>query len=236
MRNFFIQARAFEVCRSIIFNEASFLAAPEWMRLTDALADTGDGAPGSALNEMLKLIVLCSSLRVRTSQFIQSLTATSSSSSGNTHLDALEIATEGFELCEAMEEWKSKASFQQQNQQEALLSTTFYSATRIYLSGNYDYDLQHWRAMAVAVPVLHEDQVNEHFETIIHTTRSALKSSRLSPLLFLFPLRVAGARARRREQRDAVSDLLREVRKQFVVADAMLDELKKLWSRSPIAP
>lgn len=57
MRTFFIQARTFEACRSIIFNQPSFLADPEWISLTDCLSTN--------LDEILKLVVLSSNLRVR---------------------------------------------------------------------------------------------------------------------------------------------------------------------------
>lgn len=57
MRTFFVQARTFEACRAIIFNQPSFLANPEWISLTDG--------PSTNLSEILKLVVLCSSLRVR---------------------------------------------------------------------------------------------------------------------------------------------------------------------------
>lgn len=56
-RTFFIQARTFEACRSIIFDQPSFLADPEWIGLTDYLA--------TDLDEILNLVVLSSNLRVR---------------------------------------------------------------------------------------------------------------------------------------------------------------------------
>lgn len=64
-RTFFIQARTFEVCRAIIFNESTFLSNPDWLELTGNLVGdslTGERSPQDAL---LDLVVMCSSLRVR---------------------------------------------------------------------------------------------------------------------------------------------------------------------------
>lgn len=111
-----------------------------------------------------------------------------------------------------------------------LLAKTYYSASSIYLSGNYDYDLEHWQKFNVVVPVLDHGEIVEHFNLIIRLTRKALRDSSLSPLLFLFPLRVAGARAQQKMDKQAVAELLCDIRKQFVVAEAMLGELSELWA------
>ncbi|KAK1700038.1 hypothetical protein BDP55DRAFT_214581 [Colletotrichum godetiae] len=231
-RNFFIQARTFEVCRSIIFNQSSFLAAPEWMELTGNLSEEANTERRVSLDDLLNLIVLCSRLRARTGQFIR--TYTSLSGVEVLSIDALELATEGFYLRDALERWRNDASFPSVQHDEMLLATSYYSATSIYLSGNYDYDIRHWQAMTVAVPVLRRDEISKHVEDILQTTREAFRSSTLSPLLHLFPLRVAGARSRENSQRQAVTECLLEVKKQFAVADAMLVELDELWSLTPI--
>ncbi|KAK2729524.1 C6 finger domain-containing protein [Colletotrichum kahawae] len=220
MRTFFIQARTFEACRSIIFNQPSFLANPEWIGLTDYLSTN--------LDEILKLVVLSSSLRVQTAQFTSK--AFPAQTTSDIHLsEGLELATEGFSLREALDSWKFTASFLPESPDEMLLSIAYYSATSIYLSGNYDYDLAHWQEIGVAVPILSANRIEEHFNTIVVTVKEALKGSSLSPLLFLFPLRVAGARAKHHQQREAVIDLLQSIRRSFIVADAMLEELRELW-------
>ncbi|KAK1522055.1 uncharacterized protein CCOS01_09767 [Colletotrichum costaricense] len=232
MRKFFIQARTFEVCRSIIFNQSSFLAAPEWMKVTQNLSEEANIQSRVSVDDILNIIVLCSRLRARTGQFIR--TYASFPGVEVPSIDALELATEGFYLRDALETWKLDASFSSAQHNEMLLAMSYYSATSIYLSGNYDYDLHHWQAMTVAVPVLSRDEIVKHVEGILQTTREALRSSTLSPLLHLFPLRVAGARSREHSQRQAVTECLLEVKKQFAVADAMLVELDELWSLSPI--
>ncbi|KAK0376355.1 hypothetical protein CLIM01_06289 [Colletotrichum limetticola] len=226
MRKFFIQARTFEVCRSIIFNQSSFLAAPEWMKVTRNLSEEANIQSRASVDDILNIIVLCSRLRARTYASFPGVEVPS--------IDALELATEGFYLRDALDTWKLDASFSSAQHNEMLLAMIYYSATSIYLSGNYDYDLHHWQAMTVAVPVLSRDEILKHVEDILQTTREALRSSTLSPLLHLFPLRVAGARSQEHSQRQAVTECLLEVKKQFAVADAMLVELDELWSLSPI--
>lgn len=109
------------------------------------------------------------------------------------------------------------------------LAKAFFAATSIYLSGNYDYDMQLWQSLNIPIPILPLEDVTKHFDTIILFSRAALKGSNLSPLLFLFPLRVAGARAREIKQRQAVAEMLCRVKKDFVVAEAFLTELEGLW-------
>ncbi|KAK1997849.1 hypothetical protein LX36DRAFT_635448 [Colletotrichum falcatum] len=233
MRTFFIQARSFEVCRSIIFNQASFLAAPEWISLTDNLSKSNVATVRNSLDELLKLIVLCSALRARTAEFIESVPGRLDAEV--CFLEAMSLATEGFNLREALEGWKDSAVFPPERREEMLLSTVYYSATSIYLSGNYDYDLAHWEAMGVGVQVLDSAGIAKHFDAITSTVKEAMRATSLSPLLFLFPLRIAGARAKQRWKQCLVAELLQEVGKKFVVADAMLTELAKLWSSSTIS-
>ncbi|KAI8276729.1 hypothetical protein K4K60_007497 [Colletotrichum sp. SAR11_57] len=183
------------------------------------------------LDEILKLVVLSSNLRVRTADFTGKVFPTQTTS--DVHLsEGLELATEGFSLREALDSWEFTASFLPESTDERLLSTAYHSATSIYLSGNYDYDLAHWQGLGVAVPILSASRIEEHFDAIVATVKEALKGSSLSPLLFLFPLRVAGARAKKRQQREAVISLLQVIRRNFIVADAMLEELRELWTRT----
>ncbi|KAF6833826.1 C6 finger domain-containing protein [Colletotrichum plurivorum] len=228
MRTFFVQARTFEACRSIIFNQPSFLSNPEWISMTEDF-----NLSSTNLDGILKLVVLCSSLRVRTAEFTRKTFSSHTTTLDDLHLSqALDLALEGFNLREALDSWKLTTSLLPESQDETLLSLAYYSATSIYLSGNYDHDLAHWQKMGVAVPILSADRIEEHFGAIVMTVKQALKGSSLSPLLFLFPLRVAGARAKQDRQRDAVTDLLQRVRRKFIVADAMLEELRELWTRT----
>lgn len=148
--------------------------------------------------------------------------------------EALELALEGFSLREALDSWELTTSLLPESRDERLLSMAYYSATSIYLSGNYDYDLAHWQEIGVTVPILSADRIEEHFDGVVATVKEALKGSSLSPLLFLYPLRVAGARATQDWQQEAVAELLQRIRSKFIVADAMLEELRELWTRTVV--
>ncbi|KAM0496623.1 hypothetical protein ACHAO3_008956 [Verticillium nonalfalfae] len=204
---FFLQVRAFEACRAVIFNEVSFLGEDSWRAVFGGQTEE---------DAVLDVIVRCSGLRVRTSDFIENLTDPPSPS--NT-LTALTLADEGATLRAALEAAPACS----------LLTRLLVAATSIYLSGNYDYDLPAWRGLGVAVPTLPVRTVKTHCETIVACAREALKERSLSPLLLLYPLRVAGARAWTVEEQVLVDGLLTEVGREFVVAEAFLGELREIW-------
>lgn len=69
---FFIQARMFEVSRTILFNEPTFLTEPEWVALSrDMWSEEENFESGAArnswrpLDSLLDIMVMCSNLRVR---------------------------------------------------------------------------------------------------------------------------------------------------------------------------
>jgi hypothetical protein len=143
---------------------------------------------------------------------------------------AQSLALEGFQLRAVLSDWAAAASLAPQLTPEMLLATAFHAAASIYLSGNFDYELHHWLEMGIDVPVLSHPDITAYFNSIIRSTRLALKTTSLSAVLFLFPLRVAGARAYTTSQQDAVTGLLEEVKRRFIVGDAFLGELKQLWA------
>lgn len=64
-KRFFTEVKIFEVCRAIVFNEPTFLAQPKWRALSSKFqADLSDPEI-HPLDELLDIIVACSSLRVR---------------------------------------------------------------------------------------------------------------------------------------------------------------------------
>jgi hypothetical protein len=143
---------------------------------------------------------------------------------------AQSLALEGFQLRAVLNDWAAAASLVPHRTPEMLLATTFHAAASIYLSGNFDYEVHHWLEMGINVPVLSNTDITTYFNTIIRSTRLALKTTSLSAVLFLFPLRVAGARAYTTSQQDAVTGLLEEVTRRFIVGDAFLGDLKQLWA------
>lgn len=117
-----------------------------------------------------------------------------------------------------------------------LLARVFYAAISIYLSGVFDYELLHWQEFNLAVPTLDEATVVEHLHTILALTEIGLGSTTLSPVLFLFPLRIAGSRSYHQWQRDRVSALVAQIGRAFVVASAISDDLAKVWKQRPVVP
>lgn len=110
-----------------------------------------------------------------------------------------------------------------------LLANAFFAAISIYLSGVYDYSITLWNSWGISVPTLAEEDVQCHVNTILSSTGFALERTSISHLLYLFPLRVAGARCMDKRQRDQVRMLLRQVGTNFVVAQAFETELSMLW-------
>ncbi|KAM0326335.1 hypothetical protein ACHAQA_006935 [Verticillium albo-atrum] len=206
-RRFFLQVRAFEVCRAVIFNEVSFLGDAAWR---------GVGRGETEEDGVLDAIVLCSGLRVRTGEFIEGLEGLP------TPLDrmtALSLAEEGSRLRDALDAAPTGS----------LLARLLVAATSIYLSGNYDYDLPAWRTLEIEVPILPAETVAAHWSVIVSCAREALRERTLSPLLLLYPLRVAGARAWTAEEQRVIDGLLSEVGSEFIVAEAFLGELREVW-------
>jgi hypothetical protein len=111
----------------------------------------------------------------------------------------------------------------------SLLSSILLAATSIYLSGNYDYDMVTWRSMAIEIPTLSFEALEEKWQTIVQTAKANLSERTFSPLLLLYPLRVAGARAWTEERQKTIEDLLNKVGDEFVVAKTFLEDLRELW-------
>lgn len=110
-----------------------------------------------------------------------------------------------------------------------LLSRIFFAAISIYLSGIFDYELTHWHQLGLIPPTLDEQAVQTHTNTILGLSSLALDATNLSPLLFLFPLRIAGARSRTQWQRDWITKLISRIGSGFAVATAIATELSYVW-------
>lgn len=64
-RKFFVQARIFEVSRTILGNESTFLTQPEWMDLSRRMWTREHGDEWHPLDSLLDIMVMVSNLRVR---------------------------------------------------------------------------------------------------------------------------------------------------------------------------
>ncbi|KAM0424419.1 hypothetical protein ACHAPT_010340 [Fusarium lateritium] len=189
------------------------------------------------LDALLDIIVLCSTLRVRARNLVCSL---QDGQSDALLEDARDIATEGFCLRQALALWQENRT----NSTLTLacergttadgdflsLAEVFFSATSIYLSGVFDYEIVHWQAMGIPVPNLSEEEIQTHVSTILVLSGVVLANSKISPVLTLFPLRVAGARSWDQWQHDCIVELLDKIEQTFPVASAFKMSLRMLWA------
>ncbi|KAF7547428.1 hypothetical protein G7Z17_g7747 [Cylindrodendrum hubeiense] len=236
-KRFFMEVKIFEVCRAIIFNEPTFLAQAKWKALTARLQTDLIGMEAHPLDELLDIIVACSSLRVRTSDFIDEMRPTMPEI---LMAEAHDISMDGFLQRAALAEWdirnaeplqgSPKSDGSVEGDDFVLLAKVFYAATSIYLSGVFDYEITHWQKLGIMVATLDEDEIQMHVQTILEASNIVLHSSSVSPVLLLFPLRVAGARSWHISQQDCILKLLDKVELTFSVAAAFKFELRRLWS------
>ena len=112
-----------------------------------------------------------------------------------------------------------------------MLAKVFFAATSIYLSGVFDYEMPYWQGMGIVAPTLSEDEIQEHVRNILTHTREILFNPSISPLLTLFPLRVAGARSWETWQQDSIMDSLSAIEESFPVAASFRADLQSVWSR-----
>ena len=112
-----------------------------------------------------------------------------------------------------------------------LLAETFFSATSIYLSGVFDYDICHWQSLLLPVPTLSEDEIQQHVASIFCLSQR-LAETTISPLLLLFPLRVASARAWQASQKQQIMESLRMIASSFAVAGAFIADIEDLWDHN----
>lgn len=147
-----------------------------------------------------------------------------------------ELGLEGLEIQDAIYAWHNEAerrlSKPSDHDSQFFLALIYYHALLIFLSGNFDY-FGYWNIMAA--PILPQSEVEEHVSAILELTDEALRTSNLAGTLMFFPLRVAGSRARKEEQRSKIVKMLNSVFwKGFVVAGRMKDDLQQVWVERPL--
>ncbi|RGP71699.1 hypothetical protein FLONG3_7003 [Fusarium longipes] len=237
-RRFFTEIRVFEACRSIIFNEPTFLANPDWKR-TIAQIQNDSHSDIYGLNVLLDIVVSCSTLRVRVRQMLYS-SDVQTQSGNDTPDSADDIALEGFRLRQCLIDWEATTPSPESQKllyddadarSFCLLARTFFAATSIYLSGVFDYEMSYWHSMNIVPAVLSEEEIQGHVIDILNHTNTILYQSSISPLLVLFPLRVAGARSWFKWQQDCIMQSLVAVESTFPVAAAFRDDLQGVWGR-----
>lgn len=127
-----------------------------------------------------------------------------------------------------------------------MIAWIFYPAISIYLSGIYDYDPTTWslshndnnNIITTAVPVLSQDEIQANVNHILDRTAVALEHTNVTPLVFLFPLRIAGARSTTTtttttsadQQQRRIRALLAHISCSFSVANAISSDLGQVWA------
>jgi hypothetical protein len=157
------------------------------------------------------------------------------------HTFLKESAEEGLRLQSALSDWETSAlgwsatSKPMTNDLQMMLATIYHHAISIYLSGTFDY-FPFWDESHIPTPTLSSSQIQAHVKAILGMVAIALKETNLAGILFLFPLRVAGARAQSLEHRLEIARMLGDItRRGFVVADAFTVDLTELWERKSAA-
>ena len=113
----------------------------------------------------------------------------------------------------------------------SLLANIYYHATLIFLSGIFDYRPHHWEE--IPTPRLLALEVQNHVTAVIGISEMALKTTRIAGILLFFPLRVAGARVRTMAEQQAILSMLQQIEsRNFIVAGAFVEDLKRLWSQN----
>ena len=236
-RHFFLTVRVFEVSRALIFNEETFLSTKSWC---DIMAQmwVGHGFEDWHPKEnLLDLMTYCSDLRVRAARLLQTLPNLSQ----HTQYQELQcMATEGICLQKALQGWEATTlSWWSVNStakdDQMTLAFIFYNAFAIYLSGIFDY-FPYWNERHISTPTISWSEIGERLRNILSMAAQALEQTSLAGILFMFPLRVAGARARTSEQTRAIARMLSDISKRgFVVADTFVVDLKELWASKSIS-
>lgn len=113
--------------------------------------------------------------------------------------------------------------------EQTILAQLYYFATSIYLSGVYEYD-SIWQGHGIPTPILSRPLIEQYVRRILELSAFAIRSSNISQLLLLVPLRIAAARCSTQEQQRQIQDLLLKIQATFAVAYAFLAEVRDLWA------
>lgn len=145
----------------------------------------------------------------------------------------LELASEGIALRTALHGWS--LSFKdwlsidptRLDDSRSVFANIQFHAISIYLSGHFDYRYQYKQIATASLP---DKDIQVHVHEILQQTEAALKSTHLAGILFFFPLRNAGARARSAAQRGTILLMLRQIaERSFASAQAFSEDLRSLW-------
>ncbi|KAF7505143.1 hypothetical protein GJ744_001209 [Endocarpon pusillum] len=152
-------------------------------------------------------MTMCSDLCIRATEFAYSFRDSLPTTEDTQQFQAL--AEEGSHLRSSLLSWEHSASTwttHSAEDEQMTIAWTFYAATSIYLSGAFDCN-PIWETQHIATPILPRLIIERHIASILHLTESVCKHTNLTGLVFLFPLRVAGAQARTTADRRRITEL-----------------------------
>ncbi|KAG9237682.1 hypothetical protein BJ875DRAFT_369527 [Amylocarpus encephaloides] len=231
-RAFFLTIRVFEICRSLIYSDATFLMDNEWKAVMGRMWEDEFSREWHPKEDMLDLMIECSGVW-------DIIDPDSRHPPRLLDKRLVTLAAHGLHIQSFLLTWHSSflaglsrnqfASLSPQSQLAAL----YYHATSIFLDGIFSYRSQFDRHSS---PTLPREAIQDHVSNILTRTKLALETTNLAGVLFFFPLRVAGARAILLAQQELILELLREIsNREFVVAEAFREDLKNLWHQRSIS-
>jgi hypothetical protein len=237
-RKFFFATRVFEIARSLIYTEPTFLSQPDWIEALAKLR-TSEGIDAYHPKEVLfDILPMISDLSVRAAYFCENIAQYTVEI--QSHM-IQSLANEGLLLQGSLQQWlmdtdvwETLSRGQCKVDIELLIGHVYYHAISIFLSGTFDYHI-HWTwPDAPCAPILRRSQIDWHVCEILRLSQELLAAG-VSGVLLFFALRVAGARAVDETSRTVILDLLHTTaRRGFIVAEAFTTDLSELWASQNI--
>ncbi|KAJ9485138.1 hypothetical protein VN97_g8212 [Penicillium thymicola] len=225
-RIFYDLFRVLEASRALLYNEETILSQACWLGLQKPLSRSA--TRWDSMEEIITLMIETSAFSVRAGAMIKMIPEAERFTDSSVAL----IAAEGLNVQETIYNWHTKALLQLVQDGPSPysnLALLYYHALLIFVSGNYDY-FPYWDN--IAAPVLSHAEISEHLTTMVYLSGEVLCHSKIPGAMLLFPLTVAGARARRVDQRSEILSLLNQIFcKGFVVANKIRDNLLERWGR-----
>lgn len=235
----FLHAKTFEVCRCMLYNDATFLATEEWRaesrRMRQGAAFT---LKLGRLDTLLDIMLKCSALLMQLVKLSKSVGIYESAGQRGTHVPPVvqTLVMAGCTLRSELDAWYEKHFGTASIRTTALvnedgptvLSRLFFSATKLFLSGMFEQARPFWTNLGLVVPLVQD--ADARVRAIIALMETALASTDVSPLLLLLPLRIAGTYMVG-EQRIQLVAFLDEINRHFAVSQAVKSGLQEYWTQ-----
>ncbi|KAJ5593214.1 hypothetical protein N7537_010118, partial [Penicillium hordei] len=224
-RIFYDLFRVLEASRALIYNEETILSQECWLALQKSLSSSA--TRWDPMEEIITLMIETSAFSLRAGAIIENIPE----AERFRHPSVALIAAEGLDVQETIYTWHMKTLLQLVQDgpnQYSNLALLYYHALLIFLSGNYDY-FPYWNK--IPAPVLSPIEISEHLTTMLYLSGEVLHHSKIPGVMLLFPVTVAGARARRVDQKSEILNVLSEIFcRGFVVANRIRDNLLERWA------